>query len=140
MVDLSECKIIKIKKIRDTRGTLSVLEGNEDIPFDIKRIYYLYDLPTGTARGGHAHYSTIQLLICVRGSFSVIIDNGYEKKSIFLHKPNEGLIIPAGIWCELDNFSPNSIVLSVVSTPFSESDYVRDYDKFIELTKDGTWK
>ncbi|WP_397363424.1 sugar 3,4-ketoisomerase [Olleya sp. R77988] len=121
--------IVEIPKIKDTRGNLSVIE-NDVIPFDIKRVYYLYDVPSDAYRGGHAHKELYQFLIPLSGSFDVIIKDGKNIKSVTLNKPNKGLMIVPGIWRELENFSSGAVCLVLASEVYDEDDYIRDYDQF----------
>ncbi len=137
--NIDKCKIIYFPKITDVRGNLSFIEENQQIPFVIKRVYYLYDVPSGASRGGHAHKELQQIVIALSGSFDVILDDGYSQKSFFLNRPHYGLYIPPGIWRELENFSSNSVALSLVSKKYSESDYIRDYETFKKMTNNG-WK
>lgn len=132
MTSLKDIEIIDIPKIADTRGNLSVIEG-DTIPFKVKRVYYLYDVPSDAYRGGHAHKEQLEFLIAVSGSFDVILDDGQSKERISLNKPNKGLLIPTGIWRELDNFSSGSVCLVLASDEFEEVDYIRDYENFIGL-------
>lgn len=127
---VDNCILIKIPKIEDQRGNLSVIENNV-IPFDFKRVYYLYDVPTGVERGGHSHIDQQEFLIALSGSFDVILNDGTGKKTITLNKPYEGLLIPKGIWRELNNFSSGSICLVMASAVFDEEDYIRDYNIFL---------
>ncbi|KAF2330356.1 sugar 3,4-ketoisomerase [Flavobacterium ginsenosidimutans] len=124
-------QIISIPKIEERRGNLSVIE-NDTIPFDIKRVYYLYDIPTGSERGGHAHKDLRQFLVALSGSFDVVLNDGKEETIITLNKPYEGLLINSGIWRELQNFSSGSICLVVASEVYIEEDYIRDFDEFIK--------
>lgn len=128
-------KLIEIPKIEDPRGNLSVIE-NHCIPFDIKRVYYLYDVPSSAHRGGHAHKLQQELLIALSGSFEVFLDDSIVKKRIMLNKPYQGLLIPSGIWRELDNFSSGSVCLVLASDNFDENDYIREYEEF-KLSKRG---
>lgn len=130
-------KIIEIPKIRDVRGNLAVIE-KETIPFSIKRVYYLFDVPSDAYRGGHAHIEQSELLIALSGSFEVVLDNGIEKKRVMLNKPDKGLLIPAGIWRELENFSSGSVCLVLASDVFKETDYIRSYDNFQSYIKSIT--
>jgi dTDP-4-dehydrorhamnose 3,5-epimerase-like enzyme len=130
MATITDIKIIEIPKIHDTRGNLSVIEGNV-IPFEMKRVYYLYDVPSGAERGGHSHKVQQEFLIALSGSFTVVLNDGKEKKSITLNKPNQGLLIPNGIWRELENFSSGSVCLVIASEVFEEEDYIRDFETFI---------
>ena len=122
--------LIDIPKITDVRGNLGVIE-KEVIPFSIKRVYYLYDVPSTAYRGGHSHLDQTELLIPLSGSFEVVLDNGKEKKSVLLNKPDRGLLINKGIWRELQNFSSGSVCLVLSSGEFDETDYVRSYKDFI---------
>jgi len=126
-------QIISIPKIEERRGNLSVIE-NDTIPFDIKRVYYLYDVPTGSERGGHAHKNLQQFLVALSGSFDVVLNDGKEEQIITLNKPFEGLLINSGIWRELRNFSSGSICLVVASEVYIEDDYIRDFDEFIKYS------
>ncbi|WP_396212194.1 sugar 3,4-ketoisomerase [Flavobacterium sp.] len=122
-------QIIEIPKIKEPRGNLSVIE-KDIIPFEMNRVYYLYDVPSGSERGGHAHKNLKQFLIALSGSFNVILNDGKEEKVITLNKPNEGLLINPGIWRELNNFSSGSVCLVIASAVYDEADYIRDFDKF----------
>ena len=127
-------KIITLPKIEDPRGNLSVLEGS-NIPFEIKRVYYLYDVPSGAERGGHAHKAQQEFIIAVSGSFEVVLNDGKEQKVYHLFKPNEGLYVPVNTWRELRNFSSGSVCLVVSSAIFDELDYIRDFDAFLAFLK-----
>lgn len=129
MTTTSDIRLIEIPKICDSRGNLSVIEG-DTIPFVSKRVYYLYDVPSGGERGGHAHKEQLELLIAVSGSFDVVLNDGSIEKIVTLNKPNIGLLIPIGIWRELENFSSGSVCLVLASDEFDEEDYIRDYDIF----------
>ena len=131
MTTIQDVKIIDIPKIIDSqgRGKLSVIEKNI-IPFDIKRVYYLYDVPSDAYRGGHAHKNLIQFMIPLSGSFDVLVDDVSSKKKIMLNKPNKGLLIPVGIWREMDNFSSGAICMVLASDYFDEEDYFRKYSEF----------
>lgn len=128
---LEDIELITIAKISDPdgRGNLSVVEKNT-LPFEVKRVYYLYDVPSDAARGGHAHKALQQCLIALSGSFDVVVDDGSDKKIITLNKPNMALFIPNGIWRELENFSSGSVCLALVSEVYDESDYIRDFGNF----------
>ncbi len=128
---INQVELISIEKISDPegRGNLSVVEKNT-LPFEVKRVYYLYDVPSDASRGGHAHIELEQCLIAVSGSFDVVLTDGKKKKIVHLNKPNRGLIIPCGIWRELENFSSGSVCLALVSEVYDESDYIRDYEVF----------
>lgn len=126
---VNECRMIDIRKFTDNRGYLSVVEGGLDIPFEIKRIYYLYMVPK-VARGAHAHKALQQLLIATSGSVEVIMDDGTNKKSFMLDKPWKGLLIPPGLWRDLENFSGDAVVMCLASEKYDASDYIRDSNEF----------
>lgn len=130
-MSLSECKIIDLPKILEKRGNLTFIEENRHVPFEIKRVYYLYDVPGGATRGGHAHKQLEQFIIAAMGSFDVVLDDGFEKKRFHLNRSYYGLYIPRMIWRELDNFSSGSVSLALVSQYYDEDDYIRDYDVFV---------
>ena len=136
MSNIKNLKIISIPKISDPqgRGNLSFIEKNI-IPFKIKRVYYLYDVPSDSYRGGHAHKKLIQLMIPLSGSFEVLLDDGKKRKKVMLNKPDKGLLIPNGIWREMDNFSSGAICMVLASDNFDESDYFRDYDQFKQFKR-----
>lgn len=129
---IDNLELIEIPKIEDKkgRGNLSVIE-KDCIPFSVKRVYYLYDVPSNAYRGGHAHKNLYQFLIALSGSFDVVLDDGTNKTKITLNKPNKGLLIPNGIWRELENFSSGSVCLVLASEEYDESDYIRKYKKFL---------
>ena len=129
--------IIELPKFLDARGTLSFAQNNTHIPFEIKRTYWLYDVPGGENRGGHAYRETEEFVIALSGSFDVIVDDGKEKKSFHLNRSYYGLYIPKGIWREMDNFSTNSLALEFASTNYNPDDYIRDYNEFLKLKEDG---
>ena len=130
-VNLANISLQEIPKISDPdgRGNLSVIE-KDVLPFDIKRVYYLYDVPSDSSRGGHAHKQLRQFLIALSGSFDVVLDNGKQRRTITLNRPNKGILIPSGVWRELENFSAGAVCLSLVSEVYQEEDYIRDYDVF----------
>ena len=128
-----EIKIVNIPKIEDPRGNLSVIE-KEVLPFEIKRVYYLYDVPAGAERGGHAHKKLQQFLVALAGSFDVILNDGKVEKTVTLNKPFEGLLITNGIWRELKNFSSGAVCLVVASDVFEEADYIRDFEDFLVIS------
>lgn len=128
-------QIISLPKIEDRRGNLSVIE-NDTIPFEIKRVYYVYDIPSGAERGGHAHKNLQQFLVALSGSFDVILNDGKEETCITLNKPNLGLLIKPGIWRKLQNFSSGAICLVVASEVYIEEDYIRDFDEFKKYVTD----
>lgn len=130
-MDVSRCSIIELPKISDPRGNLTFIEANRHVPFDIKRVYYLYDVPGGAERGGHAHKDLHQLIIAMSGSFDVVLDDGREKKRVHLGRSYYGLYVCPMIWRELDNFSSGSVCMVLASNVYEESDYYRDYQEFI---------
>lgn len=126
------CHLIDIPKIADSRGNLSFVQNSDQIPFDIKRVYYLYDIPSGAERGGHAHRDLEQLMIAIAGSFDVHVDDGRHKRMFHLNRPNVGLYIPRKIWRHLDNFSSGAVCINLASDLYSEDDYFRDYQIFLD--------
>ena len=129
-----DLKIIDIPVIEDPRGNLSVVEKTT-LPYEIKRVYYLYDVPSTSRRGGHAHIEQLECLIALSGSFSVVLDDGRNKETVVLKKPNKGLLIPKGIWRELEDFSSGSVCLVLSSGEFLERDYIRKYDDFLDFKR-----
>lgn len=121
----------------DDRGQLISLEEFKDIPFDIKRVYYMYDTADGVVRGKHAHKSLQQILICISGSCKILLDNGTEKKVVMLEKPYEGLYVTNSMWREMFDFSPNAVLMVLASEVYDESDYIRNYDEFLEYAKNN---
>ena len=130
------CKILDLPKISDPRGNLTFIESPQHIPFDIKRVYYLYDVPGGAERGGHAHKDLQQLIIAMSGSFDIVLDDGVNKERIHLNRPYFGLYVNTMVWRELDNFSSGSVCMVLASIPYDESDYYRDYGEFTLALKD----
>jgi len=122
--------LIDIPVVHDKRGNLSVVEGKQSVPFNIKRIYYLYDVPGGTKRGGHAHRKLEQLIIAASGSFTVVLHNGKKKERYTLNRPNIGLYIPKMTWREIENFSSGAVCLVLASEHYDESDYIRNFKEF----------
>lgn len=131
----AECKIINIPKIADARGNLSFIESYRHVPFEIQRVFYLYDVPGGETRAGHALKTCEQFLIAVSGSFVVVIDDGFTRHEYLLNQAYEGLLIPPLYWRELKNFSSGSVCLVLASQPYDESNYIREYDEFIKVTQ-----
>ena len=129
-MDINNCKIIELPKITEPRGNLTFVEGNSHIPFDIRRVYYLYDVPGGAERGGHAHKGLHQLIIAMSGSFDVVLDDGRNKQRFHLNRSYFGLYVCPMIWRELDNFSSGSVCLVLASNIYEESDYYRNYDEY----------
>lgn len=131
-----DCRIIELDKHHsDRKGNLSVVENGKDVPFSVKRVYYLYDVPGGESRGSHAHKALNQLVIAASGSFTVSLDDGKDKKTFVLKRPYEGLFIVPGIWRTLDDFSSGSVCLVLASEKYEEGDYIRDYDEFLSFRK-----
>ena len=127
-----DIKLIDLPKITDPRGNLTVAEGDGEVPFDIKRAYWVYDVPGGESRGGHAHKRLRQLVIALSGSFTVTLDNGYERKTVLLNHPWQGLVIETNTWRTLDDFSSGAVCLVLASEHFDEDDYIYDYDEFLK--------
>lgn len=131
---VNDCEVLKFDKHHDPqKGNLSVVQHQKDIPFDIKRVYYLYDVPGGESRGAHAHKELWQLMIAASGSFRVTLDDGQEKKSFFLNRPYQGLLVKPGIWRDLDEFSSGACCFVLASEDYDEKDYIRDYDEFLKF-------
>lgn len=129
---VTDAKIITIPKIEDRRGNLSVVEEFKDIPFNIARAYWVYDVPGGESRGGHAHKRLKQFVVALSGSFTVTLDDGRERKTFLLNHPYQGLEIETGIWRTLDDFSSGAVCLVLASEVYDEEDYIRDYDEFLK--------
>lgn len=129
---LKDCKVINLPKLTDPRGNLTFIEGNRHIPFDIKRIYYLYDVPGGSERGGHAHKALSQLIIAISGTFDVILSDGCDKKRFHLNRSFQGLYVCPMLWRELDNFSSGSVCLVLASNVYDETDYYRSYEEYLK--------
>lgn len=130
-MSLDDCQIIELPKMSDPRGNLSFVESNSQIPFDIERVYFVYDVPGGTDRGGHAHKGLHQLIIAMSGSFDVTLDDGKNKKKFHLARSYYGLYVSPMIWREIDNFSSGSVLMVLASNKYSEDDYYRNYDDFM---------
>lgn len=130
-MNIDLCRIIELPKISDPRGNLTFVESSNQIPFDIQRVYYLYDVPGGSERGGHAHKELHQLIIAMSGSFDVVLDDGKEKKRVHLSRSYYGLYVCPMIWRELDNFSSGSVCMVLASNKYDEADYYRDYSEFM---------
>jgi len=135
MSDVNLCKLIELPKISDPRGSLTFIEANRHIPFGIERVYYLYDVPGGAERGGHAHKNLHQLIIAMSGSFDVVLDDGRNKRRIHLNRSYSGLYLCPMIWRELDNFSSGSVCMVLASAPYDENDYFREYQDYIEAQR-----
>lgn len=132
---MNESRIIQLPKFLDSRGNLSVIEEFKEIPFKIERTYWVYDVPGGEARGGHAYQENQEFIVAMSGSFDVILDDGKEKQTFHLNRSYYGLYVPKGIWREMENFSTNSLALVLSSTKYDVNDYIRDYNLFKSLKK-----
>ncbi len=126
-----DCTIVELSINHQTNGNLTAVSNNVQVPFDVKRVYYLYDVPGGFSRGGHGHLELQQLIVALSGSFDITVDDGKVKRTFHLSRPNMGLYMPSGLWRELDNFSSGSICFVLASIEYDEKDYFRDYDKFV---------
>lgn len=135
-MDISDIKIVELPKILDERGNLSVIEEEKDVPFKIQRSYWIYDVPGGEHRGGHAYKQNCEFIVALSGSFDVILDDGKERKTFSLNRSYYGLYVPKGLWRELDNFSTNSLALILSSTEYDANDYIRDFNEFLKYKKD----
>ena len=133
-MSIDNCHLINLPKISDPRGNLSFIEGGQHIPFDIKRVYYLYDVPGGSDRGSHAHKILHQFIVAMSGSFDVVLDDGKKKKRFHLNRSYSGLYVCPMMWRDLDNFSSGAVCMVLASTHYSENDYIRDYAHFLSLT------
>jgi len=127
-----DCNIIELPKVKNRAGNITVLENNIEIPFSVKRIFYLYDIPGGESRGAHSHKQCHQFLVAASGSFEILLDDGKVKKTVQLNQPYRGLHIPPGIWASEINFSSGAICLVLASHEYDESDYIRDYEEFLK--------
>lgn len=128
-----DCTVIELDKHHHEKGNITVVENGTTVPFDIKRTYYLYDVPGGESRGGHAHKELYQLIVAASGSFTVTLDDGSVKRTFLLNRPYQALLVVPGIWRELDDFSSGSVCLVLASHLYDEADYIRDYDEFLRL-------
>jgi hypothetical protein len=135
---VDDCHLLSLTKIHNRSGNMTIVEGNRNVPFKLKRIYYLYDIPGGESRGGHAHRELQQLIVAASGSFDVLLDDGNKKKIIRLNRPNLGLLIIPGIWRELIEFSSGAICMVLASDKYNEIDYIRNYNDFLIEKCDNT--
>jgi dTDP-4-dehydrorhamnose 3,5-epimerase-like enzyme len=136
-MDISDIKIVELPRFLDERGNLSVIEEEKDVPFKIQRSYWIYDVPGGEHRGGHAYKQNCEFIVALSGSFDVILDDGKERKTFSLNRSYYGLYVPKGLWREMDNFSTNSLALVLSSTKYDENDYIRDYEEFKRYRNEG---
>jgi len=135
MSSIDDCRIIELPKVADARGNLTFLEGNRHVPFEIKRVFYVYDIPSGQSRGAHAHRALSQFVISLSGSLDVELDDGRRKRVVHLNRPWLGLLIPPLIWAAEGNFDPGSVYVVLVDALYDENDYLRDYDEFLQVAK-----
>jgi len=134
-MSVEDCRLVELPKITDHRGNLTFIEGGRHAPFDIKRVYYLYDIPGGAHRAGHAHKKLNQMFIAMSGSFDVNLDDGFSKKKFHLNRSYLALYVPSLIWRDIDNFSSGAVCMALASAPFDETDYYRRYEDFIQVVK-----
>lgn len=135
MASVYNCPVITLPKVHNRAGNITAVNNELELPFSVKRLYYLYDVPGGETRGGHAHYKLQQLIVAVSGSFDVILDDGTVKKTVHLNRPNYGLLVVPGIWRDLVNFSSGAVLLVLASESYDELDYIRNYNEFLEYAK-----
>ncbi|MBL7771392.1 MAG: WxcM-like domain-containing protein [Chitinophagaceae bacterium] len=131
---IHDCALLNLSQLGDRHGHLTIIENEQDVPFEIKRVYYLYDIPGGESRGGHGHIHLESLIVAVSGSFDVTVDDGHERKTISLNRPYHGLHIKPGMWRELHNFSSGAVCLVLASELYNEEDYIRNYQQYLELS------
>ncbi len=135
---VNDCPVIELGKIKgERRGNITVVENDGTLPFDTRRVYYLYDVPGGSSRGAHAHRDLSQLIIAASGSFQVTLDDGHLKRTFFLNRPYEGLLVRPGIWRDLDDFSSGAVCMVLASDVYKKEDYIRDYQEFLDFRKQG---
>lgn len=137
---VEDCELIELGKNHHANGNLTVVENGMQVPFDIKRVYYLYDVPGGEERGGHSHKALKQFIVAISGAFDVVIDDGINQRTITLNRPYQGLLIVPGIWRVINNFSSGAVCLVLASEHYDEADYVRDYQEFKQITSTKTTK
>lgn len=135
MTTVDDCRLLDLPRIVRAEGSITPIEGGKHVPFEIARVYYLYDVPGGASRGGHAHKQLLQLMVSVMGSFDVVLDDGFTRKRVHLDRAYSGLYLPNLIWRELENFSSGAICVVLASQPYQESEYIREYSNFIKHKK-----
>lgn len=135
MTTVDDCRVLELPRIVRAEGTLTPIEGGKHVPFEIARVYYLYDVPGGSSRGGHAHKQLLQLMVAIMGSFDVVLDDGSTRRRVSLNRGYHGLYLPNLIWRELENFSSGAICVVLASQPYQESEYIREYSNFIQYKK-----
>lgn len=133
--EIQNCNVLELTKIHNTAGNITIIQNDDILSFDVRRVYYLYDIPGGSERGGHAHKALYQLIVAASGSFDIIIDDGRNRNTIQLNRPYFGLLIVPGIWREIVNFSSGAICLVLASEKYQPDDYIRDYSEFIKMKK-----
>jgi dTDP-4-dehydrorhamnose 3,5-epimerase-like enzyme len=136
-MNISDIKVVELPRFLDERGNLSVIEEEKDVPFKIQRSYWIYDVPGGEHRGGHAYKQNCEFIVALSGSFDILLNDGKEKKTFSLNRSYYGLYVPKGLWREMDNFSTNSLALVLSSTKYDENDYIRDYEEFKRYRNEG---
>jgi hypothetical protein len=132
-LEVGLCQILQLPSARDHRGNLTFVEGGRHVPFEIRRVYYLHDVPGGEHRAGHAHRELEQLLVAASGSFDVVLDDGVRRQTVSLNRPSLGLYLPRLVWREIENFSSGAVCLALASDHFDEGDYIREYDEFVSV-------
>jgi hypothetical protein len=135
MTTVDDCRLLDLPRIVRNEGSITPIEGGKDVPFEIARVYYLYDVPGGSSRGGHAHKELLQLMVSIMGSFDVVLDDGSTRRRVHLDRGYHGLYLPKLIWRELENFSSGAICVVLASQSFQESEYIREYSNFIQYKK-----
>ena len=135
MTTVDDCRVLELPRIVRAEGTLTPIEGGKHVPFEIARVYYLYDVPGGSSRGGHAHKQLLQLMVAIMGSFDVVLDDGSTRRRVSLNRGYHGLYLPNLIWRELENFSSGAICVVLASQPYQESEYIREYSSFVQYKK-----
>jgi hypothetical protein len=136
-MSLRDCRVVEFPRINDARGNLSFIESRKHLPFAIERVYYLYDVPGGETRGGHGHRKLEQMFIAMSGSFDLVLDDGFERKTFSLNRSYRGVYVSSMIWRELENFSSGSVCLVLASHRYEEADYIRDYNEFLQEARRG---